>query len=110
MRFRISNTDSSNDLLLSLGIPGRRFFVVAAFIAGGVSTAYHLSHESTSVLLFLFWGPLCVGFGRKLGTPEKPSTLFWIPMEYWGYGLIGLGALSAYVEWDKIASDWLAAV
>jgi hypothetical protein len=86
------------------------FFVVAAFIAGGVSTAYHLSHESTSVLLFLFWGPLCVGFGRKLGTPEKPSTLFWIPMEYWGYGLIGLGALSAYVEWNKIASDWLAAV
>jgi hypothetical protein len=71
---------------------------------------YHLSHESTSVLLFLFWGPLCVGFGRKLGTPEKPSTLFWIPMEYWGYGLIGLGALSAYVEWDKIASDWLATV
>jgi hypothetical protein len=72
------------------------FFVVAAFIAGGVSTAYHLSLESTSVLLFLFWGPLCVGFGRKLGTPEKPSTLFWIPMEYWGYALIGLGALSAY--------------
>jgi hypothetical protein len=31
-------------------------------------------------------------------------------MEYWGYGLIGLGALSAYVEWGKIASDWLAAV
>jgi hypothetical protein len=31
-------------------------------------------------------------------------------MEYWGYGLIGLGALSAYVEWDKIASDWLATV
>jgi hypothetical protein len=86
------------------------FFVVAAFIAGGVSTAYHLSHESTSVLLFLFWGPLCLGFGRSLGTPEKPSTLFWIPMEYWGYGLIGLGALSAYVEWDKIASDWLATV
>jgi hypothetical protein len=86
------------------------FFVVAAFIAGGVSTAYHLSPESTSVLLFLFWGPLCAGFGRKLGTPEKPSMLFWIPMEYWGYGLIGLGALSAYVTWDKIASDWLAAV
>src|ERR1700730_19407228 len=80
------------------------FFVVAVFIAGGVSTAYHLRPESTSVLLFLFWGPLCVGFGRKLGTPEKSSTLFWIPMEYWGYGLIGLGALSAYLEWDKIAT------
>jgi hypothetical protein len=31
-------------------------------------------------------------------------------MEYWGYGLICLGALSAYAEWDKIARDWLVAV
>jgi hypothetical protein len=43
------------------------FFVVAAFIAGGIGTAYHLSHESTGVLLLLFWGPLCVGFGTSLG-------------------------------------------
>jgi hypothetical protein len=86
------------------------FFVVAAFIAGGVSAAFHLSPESTSVLLFLFWGPPCVVFGKTLDKPEKRSTLFWIPMEYWGYGLIGLGALSAYVEWDKLARDWLAAV
>jgi hypothetical protein len=31
-------------------------------------------------------------------------------MEYWGYGLVGLGALSAYAEWNKIARDWLAPV
>jgi hypothetical protein len=86
------------------------FFVVAAFIAGGISTAYHPSPESTSVLLFLFWGPMCVGFGRNLGTPEKPSTLFWIPMEYWGYGLFAFGVLDAYFSWNSLARDWLAAV
>jgi hypothetical protein len=31
-------------------------------------------------------------------------------MEYWGYGLIGLGALDAYVSWNNIARDWFAAV
>jgi hypothetical protein len=86
------------------------FFFVAAFIAGGIGTAYHLSRESTGVLLFLSWGPACVIFGRRLDKPEKRSTLFWIPMEYWGYGLIFLGVLDAYVSWNSIARDWLAAV
>ena len=31
-------------------------------------------------------------------------------MEYWGYGIIGLAVLDAYVSWDKIARDWLAVV
>lgn len=83
------------------------FFLVAAFIAGGIGTAYHLSRESVGVLLLLFWGPLCVCFGRKLDHPGKRSTLFGIPMEYWGYGIIGLAALDAYVSRDIIARDWL---
>jgi hypothetical protein len=86
------------------------FFLVSAVIAGGVSAAYHLHRESMSVLLLLFWGPLCVVFGRRLDHPGKSSTLFGIPMEYWGYGLIGLGALDAYVSWNHIARDWFAAV
>jgi hypothetical protein len=82
------------------------FFMVAVFIAGGISTAYHFSYELTGVLLFLFWGPLCVIFGRKLDKPEKPrSSLLWIPMEYWGYGIIVLGVLSAYVTWDQIGPE-----
>jgi hypothetical protein len=86
------------------------FFLVAAFIAGGISTAYHLHRDSTGVLLLLFWGPACVIFGKTLDRPEKRSTLLGIPMEYWGYGLIGLGILDAYVSWDNITRDWIAAV
>jgi hypothetical protein len=86
------------------------FFLVAAFIAGGVGTAYHLSRESTSILVLLLWGPLCAVAGRKLDHPEKRSALFGIPMEYWGYGIIGLGALDAYVNWSSLARDWFAAV
>ena len=86
------------------------FFLVAAFIAGGVSAAYHLSRESFGVLLLLFWGPPCIYYGKTLDHPDKRSTLFWIPTEYWGYGLIALGVLDAYVSWDKIARDWLAVV
>ncbi|MCI0599838.1 MAG: hypothetical protein L0Y60_10010 [Beijerinckiaceae bacterium] len=86
------------------------FFVVAAFIAGGAGAAYHLSYESASVILFLFWGSLCAVFGRRLDTPGKRSKLFGIPMEYWGYGLIGFGALDAYANWEKIAREWMASV
>ena len=85
------------------------FFAVAAFIAGGIATAFNLSHESASVLLFLFWGSMCVVFERNLDTPEKRSRLLWIPMEYWGYGLIALATLDVYFSWDKIARDWFAA-
>ena len=82
------------------------FFVVAAFMAGGIGTAYNLDREVTSVLLFLLWGPLCVVFERNLDTSEKHSRFFWIPMEYLGYGLILLGVLGAFINWDKIARDW----
>jgi len=82
------------------------FFVVAAFMAGGLGTAYNLDREVTSVLLFLLWGPLCVVFERNLDTSEKHSRFFWIPMEYLGYGLILLGVLGAFINWDKIARDW----
>jgi small-conductance mechanosensitive channel len=82
------------------------FFIVAAIIAGGISTAYHFSYELAGIIVFLFWGPACVIFGRKLDRPEKPrSALFWIPMEYWGYGIIVLGLLSAYVTWDDISPE-----
>jgi hypothetical protein len=83
------------------------FFAVAAFMAGGLGTAYNLSHESASVLMFLFWGPMCVIFERTLDTSEKRSRILWIPMEYWGFGLILLGALVAFLNWDRIALDWL---
>lgn len=86
------------------------FFVVGAFIAGGVGVAYRLSYESTSVIFFLIWGSMCAGFGRRLDTPEKRSKLFWIPMEYWGYGLMGFAGLDAYLNWAKIAREWLVAV
>lgn len=86
------------------------FFLMAAFIAIGIGIAYPLSPESVGVLSLLFWGALCVFYGRKLDRPEKPSSLLGIPMQYWGYGIIGLGALDAYVSWDKIARDWLAIV
>jgi hypothetical protein len=36
--------------------------------------------------------------------------LFWIPMEYWGYALIALAILDAYMSWGKITHDWLATV
>jgi hypothetical protein len=84
------------------------FFVVAAFMAGGLGTAYNLDREVTSVLLFLFWGPLCVVFERNLDTSEKHSRFFWIPMEYLGYGLILLGVLGAFINWDRIARDWFS--
>jgi hypothetical protein len=84
------------------------FFLVAAFIAGGVGVAYHLTRESTSVLLFLFWGLLCAGFGRKLDRPEKPSALFGIRIEYWGYGFIVLAVIDAILNWNNITRDWFA--
>ncbi|HUI21484.1 MAG TPA: hypothetical protein VLZ74_10645 [Methylocella sp.] len=86
------------------------FFIAAAFISGGLGTAYHLSRESTTVLLFLFWGVPCVIFGRKYDKPKKHSALFGLPMEYWGYGLIVLGVLDIYVSWNSIARDWFTSV
>lgn len=86
------------------------FFLVAAFIAIGIGIAYHLSPEFIGVLSLLFWGSLCVFYGMRLDKPEKPSSLFGIRMEYWGYGIIGLAILDAYVSWGKIARDWLAVV
>ena len=67
------------------------FFVIAAFIAGGAGTAFHLSQESTSVLVFLFWGPPCVYYGRTIDHPGRPSYFFaWnigasgsLPSECW---------------------------
>jgi len=63
-----------------------------------------------SVLLLLFWGPLWRGFRKKTRSSGKRSTCLGFPMEYWGYGLIGLGALDAYVSWNNIARDWFASV
>jgi hypothetical protein len=86
------------------------FFVVAAFIAGGLGTAFHLSHESTGVLVLLFWGPPCVFYGRTLDHPGKPSTFFGLRLEYWGHGLFAFGLLDAYLNWNSLARDWLAVV
>jgi hypothetical protein len=86
------------------------FFMAAAFLSGGLAIAYHLSRESTSVLLFLFWGSPCVIFARQFDKPKKHSVLLGIPMEYWGYGLIVLGVLDAFFAWNSITRDWLAAV
>jgi hypothetical protein len=84
------------------------FFAVAAFVAGGLGTAYNLDREVTSVLLFLFWGPMCVVFERNLDTSEKHSRFFSIPMDYLGYGLTLLGILGALINWDKIARGWFS--
>jgi hypothetical protein len=48
---------------------------------------------------------MCVIFERNLDTSEKHSRLFWIPMEFWGYGLTLLGVLGAIINWEKIARD-----
>jgi hypothetical protein len=86
------------------------FFIIAAFLAGGAGIAFHLSRESASVLLFLFWGPPCVYYGRTLDRPGKPSYFFGLRLEYWGYGLLAFGLLDAYLSWNSFAHDWLAAV
>ena len=86
------------------------FFLVAAFIAGGVGAAYHLHRESTSVLLFLFWGPPCIYYGRTLDHPGKSSYFFGLRLEYWGYGLIAFGLLNVYLNWPSVSRDWLAVV
>ena len=86
------------------------FFVVAVFIAGGLSTAYHLSRESAGVLTLLFWGPPCVYYGRTLDRPGKRSNFFGLRLDYWGYGLLVLGLLDAYLNWNSLARDWLAVV
>jgi|SRR5450631_3429507 hypothetical protein len=84
------------------------FFIVAIFIASGLAIALHLSHESTTFLVFLFWGPPCIFYGRTLDHPGKPSTFFGLPLEYWGYGVIVFGFLDAYLNWHNLARDWLA--
>ena len=86
------------------------FFIIAAFIAGGVGTAFHLSRESASVLMFLFWGPPCVYYGRTLDHPGKLSYFFGLRLEYWGYGLLAFGILDAYLSWNSLTRDWLAVV
>src|ERR1700730_8503396 len=50
------------------------FFVVAAFIAGGAGTAFHLSRESASVLVFLFWGPPCAITAEPSTIPASRAT------------------------------------
>ncbi len=77
------------------------FFVVATFLASAIGAAYGLSLESASILMFLFWGPMCVIFERNLDTSSKRSMFFWLPMEYWGYGLILLGVLDAFIHWKN---------
>ncbi len=85
------------------------FFVIAIFIAGGTGTAFHLSKESTSVLMFLLWGPPCIYYGRILHHPGKPSNFFGLRLDYWGYGLLAFGVLDAILSWHSLARDWLAA-
>jgi hypothetical protein len=82
------------------------FFLVAVFIAGGVGTAFHLSRETTSVLLFLFWGPPCVYYGRTLDHPGKKSMFFGLPLEYWGYGLFAFGVIDMFLNWGKFSGDF----
>jgi hypothetical protein len=86
------------------------FFVIAAFIAGGAGTAFHLSHQSTTVLMFLFWGLPCVYYGRTIDHPGRRSYFFGLPLEYWGYGLFAFGVLNAYLNWSSLVRDWLAVV
>jgi hypothetical protein len=86
------------------------FFIVAVFIASGLGTAFHLSRESTSFLVFLVWGPPLVYYGRTLDHPGKPSTFFGLRLEYWGYGLFAYALLDAYLNWNSLTRDWLAIV
>jgi len=86
------------------------FFFVAIFIAGGVGTALHLSHESTTFLVFLFWGVPCVFYGWSLDHPGKHSTFFGLRLDYWGYGLFAFALLDAFMNWNLLAHDWLGIV
>jgi hypothetical protein len=87
------------------------FFVIAAFIAGGAGTAFHLSQESASVLLFLFWGPPCIYYGRTLDHPGKLSYFFGLRLEYWGYGLFAFAGRLSQLEQPRarLARGCLAA-
>lgn len=86
------------------------FFIVALFIAGGLGTAFHLSRETTSALMFLFWGLPCIYCGRTLDRPGKRSNFFGLRLDFWGYGLIAFGLFDAYLNWNSVARDWLATV
>ena len=83
------------------------FFIVAAFIASGLGAAFHLRRETISFLVFLFWAPPCVYYGRTLDHPGKPSNFFGLRLEYWGYGLFAFALLDAYLNRNNLARDWL---
>jgi hypothetical protein len=83
------------------------YFIVAAFLGAGAGISFHLSRESTTFLVFLFWGPPCIYYGRTLDHPGKPSTFLGLRLEYWGYGLFTFALLEAYLSWESLARDWL---
>lgn len=84
------------------------FFLVSAFIAGAIGTAYHLSRESTSVLFFLFWGFACLLAARSLDRTKVKSSLVWLTMEHWGYLILILAILDTYANWASLSRDWTA--
>ena len=86
------------------------FFVVGIFIADGVGAVFHQSSETAGVLTMLFWGLPCVICAKILDRPGKRSNFFGLRLDYWGYGLIAIGLFDAYLNWGKIARDWVATV
>jgi hypothetical protein len=41
----------------------------------------------------------------------RPSSYFFgLRLEYWGYALFVFGVLDAYLSWNSLTRDWLAAV
>jgi hypothetical protein len=109
-RFRTPARGRAMNFFSRFGYLVAVFFVVGIFIADGVGAVFQQSSETAGVLTMLFWGLPCVICGRILDHPGKRSNFFGLRLDYWGYGLIAIGLLDAYLNWGKIARDWIATV
>jgi hypothetical protein len=86
-------------------------FLVGYVVTGSIQTPGPLY---VSVLCAV-WGISCIVIGNRINDPQKDrvvvdaqtnqkfvirkrSTLFWIPMQYWGYIIIAAGVISAIVS------------
>lgn len=106
-------------LVVILAIPAS----IAATIVGGVFNALvplekPLLASIIGAIWGVSWGVSCIVVGRRINDPQKDrlvvdpntnqkilikkrSTLFWIPIEYWGYPIIAVTVIFVAVTlWD----------
>ncbi|MFZ0495929.1 MAG: hypothetical protein WBD78_00060 [Methylocella sp.] len=110
MRSRVPSTGSANALLHALWIFGRRLFCRCRIHSGGSGHRFSFEPRISQRFGVFALEPPCVYYGRTLDHPGKLSYFFGLRLEYWGYGLFAFGVLDAYLSWNSLAHDWLAAV